>query len=149
MATWEPLINSLQKRLGSWSNKFVTLGGHIVLLNSVLNAIPIFYLSFLKHPVQVWKIIKRIQREFLWGSRGGRKRMNWVKWEIVCKPKRLGGLEVRVLRVVNISLMTKWRWRLLNGGHSLWQEVIKCKYGEWVIGRVDWGIQSMPWFSSL
>jgi hypothetical protein len=44
------------------------------LLNSVLNAIPIFYLSFLKIPIQVWKVIKRIQREFLWGEKevGGR-----------------------------------------------------------------------------
>jgi hypothetical protein len=62
IATWEPLINSLRKRLGTWSNKFVSLGGRIVLLNSVLNAIPIFYLSFLKIPVQVWKIVKHIQR---------------------------------------------------------------------------------------
>lgn len=29
-------------------NKYVSLGGRIVLLNSVLNAMPIFYLSFLK-----------------------------------------------------------------------------------------------------
>jgi hypothetical protein len=33
----------------------VSLGGRIVLLNAVLNAIPIFYLSFMKIPVLVWK----------------------------------------------------------------------------------------------
>jgi hypothetical protein len=149
LATWEPLINSLRKRLGAWSNKFVSLGGRIVLLNSVLNAIPIFYLSFMKIPVQVWKIVKRIQREFLWGCRRGSKRVNWIKWEDVCKPKRLGGLGVRDLRLVNISLLTKWRWRLLNGGNSLWREVIRSKYGDEVIGRVDWNEGGRPWFSSL
>jgi hypothetical protein len=76
LATWEPLINSLRKRPGSWSCKYVSLGGRITLLNSVLNAIPIFYLSFLKIPVQVWKIVKQIQREFLWGCRSGRKRIS-------------------------------------------------------------------------
>jgi hypothetical protein len=149
MATWDPLISSLRKRLGSWSNKFVSLGGRIVLLNSVLNAIPIFYLSFLKLPVQVWKTIKRIQRDFLWGSRGGSKRVNWVKWEVICKLKRLGGLSVRDLRVVNINLLTKWHWRFLNGGNSLWQEVIRGKYRDEVMGKVDWGVDNIPWYSSL
>jgi hypothetical protein len=45
ITTWEPLIQSLRKRLGGWTNRFVSLGGRITLLNSVLNAIPIFYLS--------------------------------------------------------------------------------------------------------
>jgi hypothetical protein len=54
-STWEPLINSLRKRLGGWGNKYVSLGGRVVLLNSVLNAIPIYFLSFMKIPIQVWK----------------------------------------------------------------------------------------------
>jgi hypothetical protein len=107
--TWEPLITSLRKRLGGWSNKFVSLGGRIVLLNSVLNSIPIFFLSFMKIPVLIWKQIRRIQREFLWGSRRGQKKINWIKWVIVCQSKKKGGLGVRDVRVVNISLLTKWR----------------------------------------
>jgi hypothetical protein len=68
-STWDPLLDHLRKQLFSWRNKHISLGGRIVMLNAVLNAIPIFYLSFLKIPVQVWKIVKRTQREFLWGCR--------------------------------------------------------------------------------
>ncbi|MCI35662.1 RNA-directed DNA polymerase (Reverse transcriptase), partial [Trifolium medium] len=68
VSTWDPLLESLRKWLGAWGNKYVSLGGCIVLLNSVLNAIPIFFLSYMKIPVQVWKSIRRIQREFLWGG---------------------------------------------------------------------------------
>jgi hypothetical protein len=50
LATWEPLINSLRKRLNAWNNKFVSFGGRIVFLNSVLNAIPIFLSFFLENP---------------------------------------------------------------------------------------------------
>jgi hypothetical protein len=67
----------------------------------------------MKIPVAVWKKVRRIQSDFLWGSRGGRKRISWVKWDTVCKPKKLGGLGVRDVRAVNISLLAKWRWRLL------------------------------------
>ncbi|MCI30811.1 ribonuclease H protein, partial [Trifolium medium] len=124
-STWEPLITSLRKRLGGWGNKFVSLGGRIILLNSVLNAIPIYFLSYMKMPIQVWKKVRRIQREFLWGGPRGRKRINWVKWDVVCRPKSCGGLGVRDIRAVNISLLTKWRWRLLSNDFCMWKEVIK------------------------
>lgn len=49
------LGKSLSGKLNSWSHKYISFGGRIILLNSVLNSLPIFYLSFLKMPVQVCK----------------------------------------------------------------------------------------------
>ncbi|MCH85394.1 LINE-1 reverse transcriptase like [Trifolium medium] len=138
-STWEPLLEAFRQHLGVWGNKYVSLGGRIVLLNAVLNAIPIFYLSFIKIPVVVWKKVRRIQREFLWGYKGGRNRISWVKWDIVCKPKKLGGLGVRDIRAVNISLLAKWRWRLLEDDNAMWKKVLKSKYGETVTGTVNLG----------
>jgi hypothetical protein len=82
----------------------------------------------MKIPILVWKKIRRIQREFLWGGRRGHKKVNWIKWDIVCLPKNKGGLGVRDVRVVNISLLTKWRWRLLYDDNMVWKEVLKSKY---------------------
>jgi len=58
-SAWQPLIDSLDARLGSWS-RLVILGGTIVLLNSVPNSVPILFLSFLKLPVGVWQNIVRL-----------------------------------------------------------------------------------------
>ncbi|WJX46909.1 hypothetical protein P8452_33654 [Trifolium repens] len=74
-ATWDSLVDNIRKMLFSWRNKHISLGGRIVLINSVLNAIHIFHLAFLKLPNKVRKKIVRIQREFLWGG----KKVNWVK----------------------------------------------------------------------
>jgi len=62
MSTWEPLVEKINGRLNTWGHKYISFGGRIVLLNSVLNVILIFYLSFLTLPMQVWKRIVRIQR---------------------------------------------------------------------------------------
>jgi hypothetical protein len=105
----------------------------------MLNAIPIFYLSFMKIPVIDWKRIRRIQRDFLWGCRGDRKKISWIKWDTICLPKNKGGLGVRDVRVVNISLLTKWRWRLLHEDHGVWKEVLKSKYGSGVVGSTVLG----------
>lgn len=80
------LIDSLNRRLGSWKNKFLSLGGRIVLLNSVLNSIPIYYLSFMQMPANV-----RIQRKFLWGGASEGHKIAWVKWSVVCKSREKRG----------------------------------------------------------
>jgi len=46
LATWEPLVNLLTGKLNSWGHKYISFGGRIVLLNSVLNSIPIFLFVF-------------------------------------------------------------------------------------------------------
>ncbi|PNY10996.1 ribonuclease H [Trifolium pratense] len=61
LSTWEPMLGAIRGRLGSWRNKYISLGGRIVLINAVLNVIPIFYLSFMKMPTKVWKQLVSIQ----------------------------------------------------------------------------------------
>ena len=53
-STWEPLHNLISIRLLSWKYRFASMGGIMILLNHVLNVIPIFFLSFPKMLVRVW-----------------------------------------------------------------------------------------------
>jgi hypothetical protein len=116
------LLEHLKRRLNSCERKYISLGGRITLINSVLNVIPIFFLSFLKMPMKVWRRIVRIQREFLWGGMGGGRKISWVRSKSVCQHKVNGGLGVRDVRVLNVSLLAKWRWRLLDGEVTLWKD---------------------------
>jgi hypothetical protein len=95
ISTWEPMLDQLRGRLNSWGHKYISFEGRIVLLNSMLNSVPIFYSYFLKMPAKVVKQIVRIQRNFLWGGVMGGRKICWVKWKNVCKPKNKGGLRVR------------------------------------------------------
>lgn len=69
VVTWQPVIDALNKRLGAWKNRHLSMGGKVVLLNSVLSVIRIYFLSYLKMLASVRKVV-RIQREFLWGGGG-------------------------------------------------------------------------------
>jgi hypothetical protein len=149
MATWAPMVEKVRSKLNSWGNKHISFGGRLVLINSVLNLIPIFYMSLMKMPVQVRKKVIQIQRDFLWGGVNGRKKLSWVKWKDVCKEKRKGGLGVRNLEKVNLSLLMKWRWRLLDSEDSaLWKEVLVAKYGEYIVKNVNLSFQASPNFAS-
>ncbi|KAK2413278.1 hypothetical protein QL285_036006 [Trifolium repens] len=139
MSTWEPMLSVVRRRLGSWGNKYVSLGGRIVLINAVLNAIPIFYLSYMKMPLKVWKELVKIQRAFLWAGLSKTSKTCWVKWEVICRPKKEGGLGVRDLRLVNISLLSKWKWKLLSCDNEVWKDIVVARYGNDVMGKRNLG----------
>jgi len=149
MSTWEPLIETIGGRLNTWSNRYISFGGRIVLINSVLNSMPIFYLSFLKMSVQVWRRVVRIQREFLWGGVGGGKKLNWVKWKLVCQQKMNEGVGVKDIWVMNISLLAKWHWRLIDGTSALWKSVLVKEYGETVENLMGGSNTVWPRYASL
>ena len=65
VATWEPILQKLQKRLTPWKRKILSFGGRLCLLNSVLSFIPLFYFYFFKLPIFVTNKISSLQRRFL------------------------------------------------------------------------------------
>ena len=54
-----------------------------------------------------------------------------------------GGLGVRDIRLVNYSLLAKWRWRILEEKPSLWKEVLEDLYGPLV--RVRSLVEGVVW----
>lgn len=56
----------------------------------------------MKMPLKDWRVVVRIQREFLWGRTLGDKKIPWVKWSDVCKPKDKGDLKVKNLALFNL-----------------------------------------------
>lgn len=67
----------------------------------------------------------------------------------MCKQKTNEGLRVKDIRVMNISLLAKWRWKLLEGEEALWKRVLVKKYGEGVSSLLDGSNLVWPRFTSL
>ncbi len=47
---WWPIISRVEKRLEGWQAKLLSMGGRLILVNSVLENIPVYYLSIFKAP---------------------------------------------------------------------------------------------------
>lgn len=74
---------------------------------------------------------------------GGRT-INWVKWSVVFQPKECGGLGVKDVWLMNLSLLAKWRWRLLYGDNAHWKEVLEERYGRKVCAKLEGGEDFCP-----
>ncbi|GAU48540.1 hypothetical protein TSUD_282920 [Trifolium subterraneum] len=49
---------------------------------------------------------------------------------------------------MNLSLLAKWRWRILQNEQILWREVITARYGDEICFTADWSGLSFPVTSS-
>jgi hypothetical protein len=102
------------------------MGGGILINASLSNSI-IYCMSMFLLPKTTIKNLDKQRREFYWQGGATRKKYHLIKWSKICKDKKKGGLGVKDLRKMNISLLCKWWW-LLESGDGLWQEIVKLKY---------------------
>ncbi|KAL5575095.1 hypothetical protein UlMin_016794 [Ulmus minor] len=146
---WNPVIEKVSKRLDGWKKAFLSKGGRLTLIQSVLSSIPIYYMSLFKMPRVVAASLEKMMREFLWDRDSTGKGRSLVRWKTVCKPKELGGLGIGNLILRNKALLGKWLWRFPLEQHSLWAAVIRSKYGldrnGWDTNRVTVGSFRNPW----
>ena len=142
---WEPVINKLKSRLSVWRGRFLSMAGRLCLINSVLCATPLYYLSLFKAPEVVCKSIISIQRRFLWGWGKEKKPISWISWKDLCKNKDEGGLGIKDIRKFNYALMAKWKWRISSNDKGRWKEVLESKYGLGTDEMVPIKYQSLWW----
>lgn len=86
-----PLVDRVERRLTA-SAAFLPYGGRLTMINSVLYAIPTYYMCSLKLPKTVIDAIDTARRNCLWrGSNASVKRKSLASWDKVCRPKDKGG----------------------------------------------------------
>ncbi|GKU98851.1 hypothetical protein SLEP1_g11790 [Rubroshorea leprosula] len=127
-STWSTQVANFERKLTGWNNRFLSIGGRIVCINSVLSSPPVFLMSAYLIPMGVIKKIDSIRRAFLWGGCELPKKIAWVGWEKICKNKKDGRLGIKDLRRFNLALLGKWWSRLTDESVGLWKKILSAKY---------------------
>uniref|UniRef100_A0A453QG48 Reverse transcriptase zinc-binding domain-containing protein n=1 Tax=Aegilops tauschii subsp. strangulata TaxID=200361 RepID=A0A453QG48_AEGTS len=124
---WSFVDEKFLKCCESWIGNSASSGGRLTLLNSSLTSIIYYYMSMFMLPKKIIEKLDKHRKKFFWQETGGRKRYHLVKWYRICRSKNKGGLGVKDLHEQNISLLTKWWWKL-EIQQGLWQDVVRAKY---------------------
>ena len=160
---WLWIIQKLEKRISHWTFQYLSLGGRLVLVNSVLSSIPVYWMSLAPLPATILQKLRSIMFNFLWGSLVNNRKYHLVCWNDMSWPKKFGGWGIKNLLWFNISLRLKNLWRLLHS-KGLWFHVIHIKYMkctsviEWLRNKhfnmrcasIFWRgfMQILPWLGS-
>ncbi|KAJ0029885.1 hypothetical protein Pint_13379 [Pistacia integerrima] len=79
-----------------------------------------------KVPLSTCQHIERLQHSFIWGDQIEKRKVHWVIWSTLCKPKDLGGLGIKNLQLMNEALLSKTLG-------ALWSRVLT--YIGWNLGN--------------
>jgi hypothetical protein len=112
IAEWKLVEQRLQKRLSSWKGKVLSLGGRLVLINSIINNMVMYMISFFHIPKGVLHKLDYYRSRSFWQGDSEKNKYILVKWIVVCRPKDMGGLGAHDLEVKNLALLGKWLFKL-------------------------------------
>ncbi|XP_062099740.1 uncharacterized protein LOC133805576 [Humulus lupulus] len=125
---WEPVISSCAKCLDGWKCVFLSRGGRLTLIQSILSSIPVYYMSFFCIPKGVVEVLEKLIRDFLWEGADHSQSDNLVSWKEVCKSRDHGGFGIGNLDSRNNAFLMKWPWRFSLEKSSLWHRVVMSRF---------------------
>lgn len=97
---FDPLLEKLQARVGSWHRAFLNLAGKVTLINLVLHSITMYQIVTLDPPKSIIKAIERLFANFFGGQIKGKSKAHWVSWASCCKPVLEGGIGIHSIQDV-------------------------------------------------
>lgn len=104
---FNPLMCRIERRISGFS-RMLSYQGRLILVNSVLSALPTFYMCSLQIPPETIKQIDRYRKHCLWsGGDINRKGTCLVAWEAACRSKDEEGLEIIDIKSQNTALLLK------------------------------------------
>ena len=128
MKDFAPLIDRVERRLSATAS-FLSYGDSLVLVNSVLSSLPTYYMCSLIIPKGVIEVIDKARRRCLWRKDKHKQRVNSLAaWDMVCKPKKKGGLGIVNLQVQNKALLLKQLDKFYNNADLPWVKLVRNSY---------------------
>ena len=82
------IIDRMKQKLAGWKANLLSMAGRAVLIQSSLSTIPAYVMQCVALPSKVLDNVDRVSRNFLWGSIESARKMHWVGWQKVMKPKK-------------------------------------------------------------
>jgi hypothetical protein len=99
---WKWLISKLEKKLYGWSFRWISRARRLTLTKVVLESIPVYWMSLAWIPKGTLEKIRKIYSHFIWSGSGDKNIQPWEKWDLLARPKSLGGWGLK-----NIFLFSK------------------------------------------
>ncbi|KAK5836733.1 hypothetical protein PVK06_012533 [Gossypium arboreum] len=125
---FKDIINKLSCSINSWTKRLLSFGGKEVFIKVVLQSIPTYAMSIFLAPKGVIEDIQAMLSRTWWSGKEKGRFWTMIPWKMLCKPKGMGGLGFRDVRLFNLALLGRQVWRILNNTDSLCFKVLSSKY---------------------
>ncbi|WOL00852.1 hypothetical protein Cni_G09565 [Canna indica] len=127
----ETILHKAINKSDGWASKSISQAGRMTLLNYVMNFLPIHIVS------SSWvnsKTINRFQslaKNYLWNSKANKKSLHLMGWDKIMLKKGIGGLGIKDLGILKLSIHAKKILPFLNKDKSLWARILNKRYEDY------------------
>lgn len=125
-ATLQPFLEQITTKLHSWTVQYLSFAGKIKFITSVIYGKVNFWSSVFVLPKSFYAKIDSLCAAFLWKNKTGNARGARVAWSDICKPKKEGGLGIRLLEEFEMVFRLKHVWNFFTNKDSLWIRWLKA-----------------------
>lgn len=126
--TFRYLRDRVWEKVRGWMEKLLSAAGKEVLIKSVAQAIPVYSMACFRLPRGLCESVTSLIRQFWWGSKQGKRKPCWVAWDVMTRPKHIGGFGFRDLEIFNLALLARQTWGMLQNPTSLSALILKAVY---------------------
>jgi len=88
---WGWLIERVEQKIRLWCYRWLSIGGRSTLIKSVLEGIPVYWLTLFKIPLTILTVLRRYAASYLWSGNSLQDKIHLTKWSMIAKPRLLGG----------------------------------------------------------
>jgi len=93
---WKWLLNRVDKRIGVWCYRWLSLGGRLTLAKVVLESIHVYWLSLFKLPMSILEELRKKTVAFIWSGKLANNKYHLACWESLYQfLGRMGGGDSR------------------------------------------------------
>jgi len=124
---WRWLIDRFLNKISLWEYRSLSLGGRVVLAQSVLMQLSVYWAHLFLLPASIIHSMNRIIANFIWGAKADRNKFHLTKLGLLSMPKFLGGWGLMDIRTFGKALLCKSLWRGIFNSNP-WSAIIRQKY---------------------
>lgn len=124
---WRWLTDRFFKKISMWEHRSLSLGGRVVLTQSVLMQLAVYWAHLFILPASIIHSMNRISANFIWGANADRGKIHLSKMDSISMPKKLEGWGLMDQRLFEKALVCKSMWRGIFGDNP-WSAIIHQKY---------------------
>jgi hypothetical protein len=124
-----PLMDHIERRVSA-TFLIMSYSGRVTMVNSLLSSIATFTMCSIQLNPKILEHVEKIRRHCLWNKKtdDGEKCNSLVAWDMVCRPKKKGGLGILNLKLQNQGLLQKYLHKFYNKIDTPWVYLIWNSY---------------------